>query len=163
ALMQRVKAVGSLVVASATTVEEAVFLEANGVDAIIAQGFEAGGHRGMFLTEDLTSQAGTMALVPQIVDAVRLPVIAAGGIGDARSGGFLAAVVGAGAAPGARDAGGGIGEDARGRGAMPIAGGLGAVVDIRVIGADRPEFRLLKAWIAVVPPSTSSGDARPAC
>ncbi|MBI1775788.1 MAG: nitronate monooxygenase, partial [Proteobacteria bacterium] len=84
ALLKRVKDAGSIVVASATTVEEAHWLEDNGVDAVVAQGFEAGGHRGMFLTEDLTSQAGTMALVPQIVDAVRLPVIAAGGIGDAR-------------------------------------------------------------------------------
>src|SRR4051812_27948378 len=63
ALMRRVKDAGSVVLASATTVEEARFLEANGADAIVAQGVEAGGHRGMFLTEDLTSQAGTMALV----------------------------------------------------------------------------------------------------
>ena len=69
---------------SATTVDEARWLEARGVDAIIAQGFEAGGHRGMFLSEDLTTQVGTLALVAQIVHAVKTPVIAAGGIADAR-------------------------------------------------------------------------------
>jgi nitronate monooxygenase len=69
---------------SATTVDEARWLEAQGVDAIIAQGLEAGGHRGMFLSDDLTSQVGTFALLPQIVRAVKLPVIAAGGIADAR-------------------------------------------------------------------------------
>lgn len=84
ALVQRVKAAGSLVMSSATTVAEARWLEANGCDMIIAQGFEAGGHRGMFLTADLSAQVGTMALVPQVVDAVKVPVIAAGGIGDAR-------------------------------------------------------------------------------
>lgn len=83
-LYDRVKAAGSIVIVSATTVEEARWLEARGVDAIIAQGAEAGGHRGIFLSEDVTSQPGTMALVPQVVDAVRVPVIAAGGIGDAR-------------------------------------------------------------------------------
>ena len=67
---------------SATTVDEARWLEAHGTDAIIAQGVEAGGHRGMFLSEDVTTQVGTLALVPQIVRAVRVPVIAAGGIGD---------------------------------------------------------------------------------
>jgi nitronate monooxygenase len=71
------------VFSSATTVDEARWLEARGVDAIIAQGFEAGGHRGMFLTDDVTTQVGTLALVPQIVNAVRVPVIAAGGIADA--------------------------------------------------------------------------------
>ncbi|BBH46865.1 NAD(P)H-dependent flavin oxidoreductase [Pseudomonas sp. KU43P] len=90
ALLQRVKAVGAKVLSSATTVEEAVWLEAHGCDAIIAMGYEAGGHRGMFLSDDITSQVGTFALVPQIVDAVRLPVIAAGGIGDHR--GLLAAL-----------------------------------------------------------------------
>lgn len=70
--------------ASATTVEEARWVEANGADVVIAQGYEAGGHRGMFLTESLAHQVGTFALVPQIVDAVKLPVIAAGGIADAR-------------------------------------------------------------------------------
>jgi nitronate monooxygenase len=71
------------VLSSATTVEEAVWLERQGVDAIIAQGAEAGGHRGMFLSQDLTTQVGTFALLPQIVKAVGAPVIAAGGIADA--------------------------------------------------------------------------------
>lgn len=83
-LLSRVKASGCLVLSSATTVEEALWLEANGCDAIIAQGYEAGGHRGMFLTDDLSTQVGTLALVPQAVDAVRVPVIAAGGIADGR-------------------------------------------------------------------------------
>jgi nitronate monooxygenase len=72
------------VISSATTVDEARWLERHGVDAIVAQGLEAGGHRGMFLTGDLTTQVGTMALVPQVVKAVRVPVIAAGGIADAK-------------------------------------------------------------------------------
>ncbi|MGB5182457.1 MAG: nitronate monooxygenase [Xanthobacteraceae bacterium] len=88
ALLARVKAAGCRVMSSATTVEEALWLEAGGVDAIIAQGYEAGGHRGMFLAANLSSaivsQPGTLPLVPQIVDAVRLPVIAAGGIADGR-------------------------------------------------------------------------------
>jgi len=71
-------------VSSATTVEEALWLEAHGADAIIAQGLEAGGHRGIFLSEDLSTQVGTLALVPQIVRAVKIPVIAAGGIADAK-------------------------------------------------------------------------------
>ncbi len=83
-LLARVKTWGSKILASATTVEEARWLEAHGVDAIIAQGLEAGGHRGMFLTDDVSTQVGTVALVPQIVHAVNLPVIAAGGIADAR-------------------------------------------------------------------------------
>ncbi|NKL55484.1 NAD(P)H-dependent flavin oxidoreductase [Rhizobium leguminosarum] len=83
-LVQRVKATGAKVVSSATTVAEAVWLEANGVDAVIAMGFEAGGHRGNFLTDNMATQVGTMALVPQVVDAVRVPVIAAGGIADGR-------------------------------------------------------------------------------
>lgn len=84
ALLARVKAWGSKILSSATTVEEGRWLEAHGVDAIIAQGLEAGGHRGIFLSDDLTSQVGTMALLPQMVRAVKLPVIAAGGIADAR-------------------------------------------------------------------------------
>lgn len=84
ALLQRVKAKGCIVVASATIVREAMWLEANGADVIIAQGAEAGGHRGMFLTESIANQPGTFALVPQVVDAVRVPVIAAGGIADGR-------------------------------------------------------------------------------
>lgn len=83
-LLARVRASGAKVLSSATTVAEARWLEAQGVDAIIAQGAEAGGHRGMFLTEDLTTQPGTLALVPQIARAVRVPVIAAGGIADAK-------------------------------------------------------------------------------
>jgi nitronate monooxygenase len=83
-LLARVKATGALVLSSATTSEEARWLERNGCDAIIAQGYEAGGHRGMFLAGDIASQAGTLALVPQVVDAVSVPVIAAGGISDAR-------------------------------------------------------------------------------
>ena len=83
ALVQRVKAWGARVLSSATTVEEALWLEAHGADAIIAQGLEAGGHRGMFLTDDLTTQMGTLALLPQILGAVNVPVIAAGGITDA--------------------------------------------------------------------------------
>jgi nitronate monooxygenase len=82
-LLARVRARGARIVSSATTVDEARWLEAQGVDAIIAQGFEAGGHRGMFLSDDLTTQIGTFALLPQIVRAVALPVIAAGGIADA--------------------------------------------------------------------------------
>jgi nitronate monooxygenase len=84
ALLKRVKATGCIVISSATIVREAIWLEENGADAIIAQGAEAGGHRGMFLTESFATQPGTFALVPQIVDAVRVPVIAAGGIADGR-------------------------------------------------------------------------------
>jgi nitronate monooxygenase len=83
-LVARVRSWGSKIFCSATTVDEARWLEAHGVDAIIAQGLEAGGHRGIFLSQDLTTQVGTFALVPQIVRAVKLPVIAAGGIADAK-------------------------------------------------------------------------------
>lgn len=83
ALLARARRHGAKILSSATTVEEALWLEAHGVDAIIAQGFEAGGHRGMFLTEDLTTQMGTFALLRQVVQAVKVPVIAAGGIADA--------------------------------------------------------------------------------
>ena len=83
-LLARVKAWGSKVLSSATTVDEALWLEAHGVDAIVAQGVEAGGHRGIFLSEDVTTQVGTMALVPQMVRRVSVPVIAAGGIADAK-------------------------------------------------------------------------------
>jgi len=83
-LLARVKASGAKILSSATTVDEAIWLEQAGCDAIIAQGSEAGGHRGMFLTSDISRQLGTMALVPQIVDAVNVPVIASGGIADAR-------------------------------------------------------------------------------
>lgn len=84
ALLQRVKTAGCLVMSSATTVDEARWLEDHGCDAIIAQGCEAGGHRGMFLTDDIATQPGTFALVPQVVDAVKVPVVAAGGIADGR-------------------------------------------------------------------------------
>jgi nitronate monooxygenase len=83
-LLARVKAFGAKVLASATTVDEARWLQSRGVDAIIAQGLEAGGHRGMFLSDDLTTQVGTLALVPQLVRSVEVPIIAAGGIADAR-------------------------------------------------------------------------------
>jgi nitronate monooxygenase len=83
-LVARVKSWGSQVWSSATTVDEARWLEAHGAGAVIAQGFEAGGHRGNFLSDDLHTQVGTFALVQQIAKAVRVPVIAAGGISDAR-------------------------------------------------------------------------------
>ncbi|HVK53690.1 MAG TPA: nitronate monooxygenase [Burkholderiales bacterium] len=83
-LLARVRAWGAKILSSATTVEEALWLESQGVDVIIAQGLEAGGHRGIFLSDDLTTQVGTFALVPQIVKAVKTPVIAAGGIADAK-------------------------------------------------------------------------------
>ncbi|WP_336366875.1 NAD(P)H-dependent flavin oxidoreductase [Marinobacter sp. C2H3] len=84
ALLDRVKRAGATVLSTATTVEEARWLEQNGADAIIAQGLEAGGHRGIFLTRDMTTQLGTFALLPQIANAVTTPVIAAGGIADAQ-------------------------------------------------------------------------------
>lgn len=83
ALLDRVRAWGAKVISSATTVDEARWLQDHGVDAIIAQGLEAGGHRGMFLTDDISTQMGTFALLPQVVTAVSVPVIAAGGIVDA--------------------------------------------------------------------------------
>ncbi len=83
-LLARVRSWGAKILSSATTVEEARWLEDQGVDAIIAQGLEAGGHRGHFLSDDLTVQLGTFSLVPQLVEAVKVPVIAAGGIADSR-------------------------------------------------------------------------------
>jgi nitronate monooxygenase len=83
-LLARAKATGAKVISSATTVREAIWLEERGCDAVIAQGFEAGGHRGIFLSDHADQQVGTMALVPQVVDAVKVPVIAAGGIADGR-------------------------------------------------------------------------------
>ena len=88
ALLERLKRGGFLIMSSATTVAEARWLEQHGVDAVIAQGYEAGGHRGMFLDpdwgRDLATQVGTFALVPQVADAVNVPVIAAGAVTDAR-------------------------------------------------------------------------------
>jgi nitronate monooxygenase len=82
-LLERVRSWGGVILSSATTIDEALWLEAHGADAIIAQGLEAGGHRGHFLSGDLTLQMGTFALVPQIAQAVKVPVIATGGIADA--------------------------------------------------------------------------------
>ena len=86
-LVDRIKAAGCIIFSSATTVAEAPWLEDHGADAVIAQGIEAGGHRGVFLPEgqaiDLSGQLRTMALLPSILEAVRVPVIAAGGIVDA--------------------------------------------------------------------------------
>jgi len=94
-LLARVKTWKSKILSSATTVDEARWLEAHGVDAVIAQGLEAGGHRGIFLSDDLSTQAGTFALLPQVVRAVKIPVIAAGGIADSRG---IAAAMALGAA-----------------------------------------------------------------
>lgn len=84
-LVDKVRRAGAAIIATATTIDEARWLEARGVDAIIAQGVEAGGHRGLFLQSGVDNQMGAFALVPAIVDAVDVPVIAAGGIGDGRT------------------------------------------------------------------------------
>jgi nitronate monooxygenase len=84
-LLQRVRSWGSKVIASATTIEEGLWLQEQGVDAVIAQGLEAGGHRGMFLSDDLSTQLGLIALLPQLVKTLQVPVIAAGGISDANA------------------------------------------------------------------------------
>jgi nitronate monooxygenase len=83
--LRAIKAAGVFTIASATTVAEARMLEASGIDAVIAQGIEAGGHRATFTGVDIGMQAGLFALLPQMVDAVRVPVIAAGGIADGRT------------------------------------------------------------------------------
>ncbi len=90
-LLARVRAWKPIILSTATTLDEARWLDARGADGIIAQGLEAGGHRGHFLSGDLTMQMGTFALVPQVVREVKLPVIAAGGIADAQ--GVAAAMV----------------------------------------------------------------------
>ena len=82
-LLAAVRSCGAKILASATTVEEALWLEARGVDAIIAQGTEAGGHRGHFLSDDLSVQSQTRSLVAEIVARANVPVVAAGGIANA--------------------------------------------------------------------------------
>ncbi len=89
-MLQSLKQAGILVISTASTVAEAKALEARGVDTVIAQGWEAGGHRGSHKPTAPHEGVGTMALVPQVVDAIALPVIAAGGIGDGR--GIVAAL-----------------------------------------------------------------------
>ena len=84
-LLQALKKQGTFVLSSATTVREALWLQEHGADAVIAQGLEAGGHRGHFLSDDLTEQLGTFALLPQLVAVLRVPVIAAGGIADGQA------------------------------------------------------------------------------
>ena len=95
AVIAAAKARGMFTIATATTVDEAIALEKIGVDAIVAQGAEAGGHRGTFGTEFEYGLVGTIALVPQVIDAVKLPVIASGGIMDGRG---IAAALALGAA-----------------------------------------------------------------
>ena len=84
-LVERVRRSGAIVMSSATIQAEAVWLERHGCDVVIAQGAEAGGHRGMFLTTDVAAQPGTMALLPRVIEAVGVPVIAAGGLADGRA------------------------------------------------------------------------------
>lgn len=83
-LLDQIKSWGTKILSSATTIEEALWLESHGIDGIIAQGVEAGGHRGMFLSDDTSTQMGLSALLPQIINRVSVPVIAAGGIGDSK-------------------------------------------------------------------------------
>ena len=91
AMIEALKNAGIVILSSATSEAEAIYLEENGADAIIAQSYEAGGHSGWFLPRGTAEVAGTMTLVPRIVDAVRVPVIAAGGIADGR--GIAAALI----------------------------------------------------------------------
>jgi nitronate monooxygenase len=84
-VIDALKSAGVFIVSSATTVAEARLLEERGVDAIIAQGSEAGGHRATFTGVDIGMQPGLFSLLPQIVDAVRVPVIAAGGVAEGRT------------------------------------------------------------------------------
>lgn len=90
-ILEKCRRAGIITIGTATNVEEAKVLDQAGVDAIVATGFEAGGHRVSFLRQAEQSLFGTLALVPQVVDAVKVPVIAAGGIADRR--GLLAAQV----------------------------------------------------------------------
>jgi len=82
-LLARVKSMGSLVLSSATTLEEGLWLQANGADMVIAQGVESGGHRGMFLSEDISFQIPLQQLLQELTRELKIPVIAAGGIADA--------------------------------------------------------------------------------
>jgi nitronate monooxygenase len=84
-IVQAIKSAGIFILSSATTVAEARLLEERGVDAVIAQGTEAGGHRATFTGVDVAMQPGLFSLLPQVVDGVRIPVIAAGGIADGRT------------------------------------------------------------------------------
>lgn len=93
-LLAQLRSWGAIVLSSATTLAEGLWLQERGADAVIAQGLEAGGHRGMFLTQDLGVHSGTLTLVAELVQSLRVPVIAAGGIGDARG---VAAAIAAGA------------------------------------------------------------------
>ena len=93
-LLAQLRSWGAIVLSSATTLAEGLWLQERGVDAVIAQGLEAGGHRGMFLTQDFGTQSGTLPLVAELVQSLRVPVIAAGGITDARG---VAAAIAAGA------------------------------------------------------------------